>query len=360
MSAKTEKVAQFEIDFLQFLDENHQPTQPFPDFAQDRETLLTLYRLMSLTRALDHRAVNLQRTGKMGTYPSTLGQEAVGVGMGHAMHSDDVLCPYYRDQATFLARGLSLEKILLYWGGDERGSVFDAPDCREDFPMCVPIATQCLHATGIAYAMQYRKQKRAVLTVCGEGGTSKGDFYEAINLAGAWKLPVVFVVNNNQWAISVPRDKQTATQTIAQKAIAGGFEGLQVDGNDVIAVRHAVRQALDKARRGEGPTLIEAITYRLCDHTTADDASRYRPQSEYKAAWKIEPIARLGFYLEAQGWWDRDKEAALQADVQTTVNAAVDAYLATPDAPPESMMQFLYDSVPDALLDQYDEIKGAR
>lgn len=351
-------IASFTIEYLQFLNEYHEITQDLPDFAKDNNHLLKLYRAMSLTRAVDNKAINLQRTGKMGTYPSSQGQEAIGVGIGDAMYNDDVFCPYYRDQATFITRGLPIADILRYWGGDERGSHFNEEHLREDLPICVPIASQCLHATGIGYAMKYRKQQRAAVTVCGEGGTSKGDFYEAINLAGAWKLPVVFVVNNNQWAISVPRNQQTSTQTIAQKAIAGGFEGLQVDGNDVIAVRYAVRKALDKARSGDGPTLIEAITYRLSDHTTADDASRYRPNEEHKAAWKKEPIARLGFYLEAKSQWSREQEAELQHRINEEVEQAVTEYLNTPPQKREDLFDYLYAKLPEALIDQRDEIRG--
>ncbi len=352
-NAKTRKVATFIVKYLQYLDSNHQLIQALPEFATD-DNLLTLYRSMALTRALDNKAINLQRTGQMGTYPASIGQEAVGVGVGNAMYADDVFCTYYRDQGVLLQRGVDASEILLYWGGDERGSAFQ--NDSEDLPVCVPIAGQCLHATGVAFAMQYRQQARAVVTTLGEGGTSKGDFYEAINLAGAWRLPLVFVVNNNQWAISVPRHQQTATLTIAQKAIAAGFQGIQVDGNDVIAVREATRAAIDKARQGGGPTLIEAITFRLCDHTTADDASRYMPAEERKHAWQIEPIARLGYYLEAQGLWSRDHEAKLQQELQATIDTAVKKYLATPPQQPEACFDYLYAELPDALLDQRDQI----
>ncbi len=313
---------------------------------------------MALTRALDNKAVNLQRTGKMGTYPATQGQEAIGVGTGSAMHKDDVYCPYYRDSAALLQRGITMVEILSMWGGDERGN--DFKNAREDFPTAVPIATQCLHAAGVAYAMKHRKQKRVAVTAIGEGGTSKGDFYEAMNLSGSRKLPIVFIVNNNQWAISVPREIQTAAQTIAQKAIAAGFEGMQVDGNDVIAVHKAVSDALEKARRGEGPTLIEAITYRLCDHTTADDASRYQPPEEVKAAWKKEPIARLAHYLEAQGIWSKEKETELQKEISEQIEKAVQEYLSIKKDKPQAMFDYLYAELPEAYLDQYDEVKGKK
>ncbi len=349
----TSKVAQFAIDYLQFIDENNQLTQPLPEFA-DTKTLLGLYQQMTLTRVLDTKAVNLQRTGKMGTYPSSQGQEAVGTGMGFAMQKQDVFCPYYRDQGALMQHGVKMSEILSFWGGDERGS--DFANNKEDIPCCIPIAGQCLHATGVAYAIKYRQQARAVVTTIGEGGTSKGDFYEAMNLAGAWELPVVFVVNNNQWAISVSRQKQTACQTIAQKAIAAGFEGIQVDGNDVVAVAYAMKQALEKAREQHVPTLIEAITYRLCDHTTADDASRYRSADEHKAAWKKEPIARLGYYLEQQGVWSREKEAQLQKDCHATVEKAVAVYLNQSPQNKTDFIDYLFAQLPEALLEQRDKI----
>lgn len=354
---KMSTVASYDIKFLQFLDENSKSTQPFPAFA-DPETLLELYRAMSLIRSYDNKTINLQRTGKMGTFPASRGQEATGVGMGHAMQKEDVFCPYYRDQGAFYMRGGKLSEVLTYWGGDERGSHYTNPDLADDFPICVPIAGQLLHAAGVAYAIKYRKQKRAALTICGDGGTSKGDFYEALNLAGAWNLPLVFVVNNNQWAISVPRAKQSSCETLAQKAIAGGFEGMQVDGNDVIAVRYAVAQALDKARQGGGPTLIEALTFRLCDHTTADDASRYTPPEEIKSAWQEEPIARLGYYLEAQGLWSREKEAALQKELSTEVDTIVAEYLNTPPPKPTDMFDHLYSELPQPLQAQRDELEA--
>ncbi|MFW0094197.1 MAG: pyruvate dehydrogenase (acetyl-transferring) E1 component subunit alpha [Coxiella endosymbiont of Dermacentor silvarum] len=354
---KTTTTTSFTVQYLQFLDVNSQPSQPFPKFA-DPDTLLYLYRQMSLIRHFDNKAVNLQRTGKMGTYPSSQGQEAVGVGMGNAMQVEDVFCPYYRDQGACLERGIKLSEFLAYWGGDEQGSNYSNPRVKDDFPNCIPVAGQLLHAAGIAYAIKYRKQCRAVVTICGDGGTSKGDFYEAINLAGCWKLPVVFVINNNQWAISIGRNQQTGCQTLAQKAIAGGFDGLQVDGNDVIAVRYAVSKALERARAGDGPTLIEAITYRLCDHTTADDASRYMSSEELKIAWKREPIARLRYYLESKGLWSRDKEVGLQIELSNEVEQIVKEFLNRPPSKPTDMFDYLYEELPQSLKKQRDELIG--
>ena len=357
MIPKTTATAQFTVSYLQFLDEQSRLTQALPAFA-DRETLLHLYRVMSLVRKFDNKAINLQRIGTIGTFPAARGQEAVGVGAGHAMQKTDVFCPYYRDQGIALLRGIQLSEILSYWGGDERGSDYANPDVKEDFPICVPIAGQLLHAAGVAYAIKYRQQDRAVLVTCGEGGTSKGDFYEAINLACCWNLPMVILVNNNQWAISEPNSEQTACKTIAQKAIAAGFSGYQVDGNDVIAVRYSVDQALKWAREGKGPTLIEAVTYRLSDHTTADDASRYVPQEELKQAWKREPLQRLALYLESQGWWSKEKEAQLQEELSKEVEDIVSTFLQRPAQKPEDIFDYLYETLPRALQKQRDEVTG--
>ena len=320
-------VATFTISYTQYLNEHGEPTQAFPGFITD-ELLLTLYKQMTLTRVMDKKAVNLQRTGKLGTYPASTGQEATAVAIGYAMHKQDIFCPYYRDQGTSIMRGVTISDIFTYWGGDERGTQY--AHNTTDLPPCIPIATQSLHAAGVAFALKYRAQKRAVVTTIGEGGTSKGDFYEALNVAGCWNLPVVFVVINNQWAISVPREKQSSCETIAQKAIAGGFEGIQVDGNDIVAVLCTMKHALDKAYSDQGPTLIEAITYRLCDHTTADDASRYRPSDEVQHAWECEPIRRLGLYLEKKTLWSKEHEKILQEECHLTVEKAVEDYLNRP------------------------------
>lgn len=343
-------VAQFEISYTQLLDEQGQLIGELPEFAKDTKALKELYKFMVLTRTFDKKAVALQRTGKMGTYAPINGQEAISTAIGHAMKPEDVFVPYYRDYGAQLQRGVKMSEILSYWGGDERGSQFACDS--EDLPICVPIASQCLHATGVAFAFQYRNQPRVAVVCIGEGGTSEGDFYEGINVAGTWKLPVVFIVNNNQWAISVPRDKQTGTPTIAQKAIAAGFDGIQVDGNDILATRQVIGEAIEKARRGEGPTLIEAITYRLCDHTTADDASRYQPQDEVEKAKPKEPISRFKSFLLNNQWWSAQEEEDLVMSCSNEVEKAVDEYLNTPPQHITSIFDYHYAELPDYLVEQ--------
>ncbi|MFC3907636.1 pyruvate dehydrogenase (acetyl-transferring) E1 component subunit alpha [Legionella dresdenensis] len=343
-------VARFEIAFHQVVNEQGEKCGELPAFAQDNAVLQALYRTMVLTRTFDKKAIALQRTGKMGTYAPINGQEAISTAIGHAMRKEDVLVPYYRDYAAQIQRGVKMSEIFSYWGGDERGSQF--VNNTEDLPICVPIASQCLHAAGIGFAFKYRNQPRVAVTCIGEGGTSEGDFYEAINVAGAWNLPVVFVVNNNQWAISVPLSKQTATETVAQKAIAAGFSGVQVDGNDVIACRQVIGEAIEKARNGGGPTLIEAITYRLCDHTTADDATRYQPQEEVEQAKPKEPISRFRHFLEAEGIWNNALEEQVQKESSEQVQQAVDEYLNRTPQSVSAIFDYHYAELPDYLIEQ--------
>ncbi|TAK71726.1 MAG: pyruvate dehydrogenase (acetyl-transferring) E1 component subunit alpha, partial [Gammaproteobacteria bacterium] len=265
------------------------------------------------------------------------------------MEKNDVFVPYYRDVGVLLQRGVKLSQILQFWGGDERGNSY--VDSR-DFPYSVPIGTQTLHAAGAAYAIKYHQEKQAVVSICGDGATSEGDFYEAMNVAGVWKLPVVFVICNNQWAISVPRHQQTATHTLAQKSIAAGFGGEQVDGNDIIAVQYRTAEALKQAREHGEPRLLEMICYRQHDHTTADDASRYEPKESRAAEWKKEPVIRLKHYLEQLNAWTEKQEEALLAACAEEVDQAVQTYLHQPPQLLTSMFDYLYAQLPQAYLEQ--------
>lgn len=319
----------------------------------DWPRLIQAYQAMVLIRSFDKKAVNLQRTGQLGTYASCLGAEAITVAAGLALQDSDYFVPYYRDHATQHLRGVPLHQILQYWGGDERGNAFpaDTPAAR-DLPNCVPIASQLTQAAGIATKAKLCHEPAAVLATCGDGATSRGDFYESLNVAGVWQLPLVMMVNNNQWAISVPGQLQTASQTIAHKAEAAGIEGVRVDGNDLPAMLEVLDYALDKARHGKGATLVEAVSYRLSDHTTADDASRYRKASELHSAWQREPVARLRQALVESGHWDAPREKQWQEDCQNQVNVAVKTYLAQPPQPPTDMLDYLYASLPDSLQRQ--------
>jgi 2-oxoisovalerate dehydrogenase E1 component alpha subunit len=351
-------VARFEVRRRSYLAPDGGVLRPLPAFASDTKLLISLYRAMVLARAVDHKAVSLQRTGRLGTYAVSLGQEAVSVGVASAMRAEDVLLPSYRDNAALIWRGVKIEEILLFWGGDERGNRSSGPP--HDFPYCIPVGSQAPHAAGVAYAMKLRREPRVAVCLFGDGATSKGDVWEAMNFAGVWKLPLIFVANNNQWAISVPLNLQTASETLAQKAIAAGFAGEQVDGNDVIAMRAAVGEAIEGARAGAGPRFIEAMTYRLGDHTTADDAARYRPPEEVQARWKQEPIARLRSYLVAQNAWGKPQEEELVAECQAEIDAAIERYLATGPRAPESMFDQLYAKLPDVYAGQREQVRSGR
>jgi 2-oxoisovalerate dehydrogenase E1 component alpha subunit len=343
-------VAQFNVTFKQYLNEKGKLLETLPEFANNPSVLKELYKIMVLTRTFDKKAIALQRTGKMGTYAPINGQEAISTAIGHAMRPEDVFVPYYRDYSAQIQRGVKMSEILAYWGGDERGSQFACNS--QDLPICVPIASQCLHAAGVAFAFKYRKEARVAVVCLGEGGTSEGDFYEAMNVAGTWNLPVVFVVNNNQWAISVPREKQTSSKTIAQKAIAAGFEGIQIDGNDILATRQVIGEAVEKARQGLGPTLIEALSYRLCDHTTADDATRYQPAEEVESAKPNEPISRFKQFLVDNKYWTADDEEQLVIECSQKVEQAVEEYLTQKPQPISSIFDYHYAELPEYLVEQ--------
>lgn len=342
----------FQVDYLQFIDEAGVPTQPVPALAEDAEHMKALYRAMVINRAFDQKAVALQRTGQLGTYAATLGQEAAGVGLGAAMRDDDVLIPSYRENAALFWRGLSMSAILQYWSGDERALAYEGAR-PNDLPICVAIGAHATHAVGVAYALKLRGEGQAAVCSLGDGATSKGDFYEGLNAAGVWDLPLVFLIINNQWAISLPSSSQTRAETFAQKGIAAGMRSLRVDGNDVLAVRYAVEQALDSCRAGDGPVCIEALTYRLHDHTTADDATRYRDKVDLEAARKREPISRFRKFIESRGFWSDVEESALEAQAREEVEAAVEAYRAIRDEPVDALLfDHLYGHLPRMLNPQ--------
>ena len=310
-------IESFNVKRLDILDEKGSVDESLmPSLADDE--IKRMYEVMVLARTFDQRALNLQREGRIGTYAPIRGQEASQIGSALALERTDWIFPSFRENGVYLAVGHPLHMILQYWGGDERGLAI-AKDLNI-FPVSIPVASHIPHAVGVAMAAKYRGDGIAAAAYFGDGGTSEGDFHEGLNFAGVFKLPVVFICQNNQWAISVPREKQTAARTIAQKAYAYGFEGVQVDGNDIFAVYKATKDALNKAKQGNGPTLIECFTYRMADHTTADDASRYRSNEEVEA-WKgKDPILRLKLFMEKKGLWSEQ----YQNEIETRAKAAVD------------------------------------
>jgi pyruvate dehydrogenase E1 component alpha subunit len=298
----------------------------------------------------DEKALSWQRQGRLYTFPQNKGQEAAAVGSASALEKGDWMVPAYRELGAWLKHGMPLSTYYMYYGGNEKGSV--APEGVNFMPVSVPIASQLLHAAGIGYAINQRKSKEVVITYFGDGGTSQGDFHEGLNFASVWKSPVIFFNNNNQYAISVSRLKQTASRTLAQKAVAYDIPGFQVDGNDFLAVYAATCEAVDRARAGGGPTLIEAVTYRRGPHTTSDDPRRYRSTAEEEEWAAKDPLKRLKGYLEGQGLWDDDQE---KAQHEAAANAAEEAFAefeAIDDYPIEDVFKYNYAELPPELVQQ--------
>ncbi len=348
-----ERIYQAVTERLTILDpEGRVDAELMPDLTP--EQLVELYRDMVTARAFDDKALKMQRQGRMGTWASTRGQEAIGAGVGLAMAPEDWLVPAFREHGIMLKRGVPGHLLYTYWSGDERGSCF--PEGVRCFPVAIPVGSQWPHAVGIGWSLRLRGEQGAAVGFGGDGSTSQGDFHEALNFAAVFKVPVLFVVQNNHWAISVPVSRQTASASLAQKAHAYGMPGMQVDGNDVLAVYAAATEALARARQGEGPTLLEALTYRMGDHTTADDAGRYRPQEEVQSWLERDPIARLRRLLSAEHGWSEEREAALEAEVQGWVAEQVRLYEETAPAPPEELFRHQYAEMPVNLREQMDSL----
>ncbi|MFW6152807.1 MAG: pyruvate dehydrogenase (acetyl-transferring) E1 component subunit alpha [Halobacteriota archaeon] len=326
------------------------------------EELVDMYRHMRLGRHFDERAVSLQRQGRMGTYAPLSGQEGSQVGSAFAMDDEDWLFPSYREHIASVVHGLPLSKTLEYWMGLEEGN--QAPEDVNIFTVAVPIATQIPHATGAAWASRLQGESRAFVVHFGDGATSEGDFHEGLNFAGVFDAPVVFFCNNNQWAISVPRERQTASETIAQKAVAYGFDGIQVDGMDPLAVYRVTRDAIDKAKEpGEGerrPTLIEAVQYRFGAHTTADDPTVYRDESEVEEWKRRDPITRMEAFLLDTGRIDEEGIDAIEAEVKAHVADAIDTAEAAPDPDPENIFAYIFEEMPPRLRDELEWFEQIR
>ncbi|MDP6418905.1 MAG: pyruvate dehydrogenase (acetyl-transferring) E1 component subunit alpha [Candidatus Krumholzibacteria bacterium] len=311
------------VSRLQILDDSG-VADPSLDPGLPEEELLRIYRHLCLGREADERMLKLQRTGRMGTFPPCSGQEAVSVGAAAAISEKDWFVGAFRELPGRLMRGQDLVQILKFWAGYEEGSSYSLK--HRNLPDTIVISSHIPQAVGIAYSMKLRKEDSVVLNFFGDGATSEGDFHEGLNFAAVWKSPVVFVIQNNGWAISTGREKQTASETLAQKALAYGMPGIVVDGNDVLAVYSAVREAVERARRGEGPTLIEAQTYRMSLHTTADDPTRYRKEEDVEEWRDKDPLKRFRLYLENRGIWDESRQEALNNEIRKEVALAVESF----------------------------------
>ncbi len=304
------------------------------------EELTRGYRQVVRARIFDERAMTLQRQGKLGVYAPFRGQEAAQIGAALALREDDWLVPSYRDTAAALCHGLPMRYALLYWRADPAGWRF--PDDRRILPFYIPIATQLLQAVGVASAGAHLGEDWVALTFIGDGGSSEGDFHEALNFAAVFAAPVVFVAENNGWAISVPTEKQMRNTRIADRAAGYGMPGVTVDGNDLAAVWGVARAAVERARRGEGPTLIEAVTYRLAPHTSSDDPARYREEAATQVWEAREPVRRLRVALETLGAWDEERERELRREVVAEFQQAVREADAVPAARPEEIVDHVF------------------
>lgn len=340
-------------EMLQIMDQdgNIPDENLIPDLSGEK--LLELYKTMLLTRSADNKALQLQRQGRMLTYAPNTGQEAAQVGSAAAMEKNDWLVPAFRELGAWLHKGINLEQIYLYWYGNELGSKF--PEDIRMLPISIPIASQALHATGIAMAASIKGERDVAVAYVGDGATSTGDFNEALNFAGVFNAPVVFVVQNNQFAISVARQSQTKAKTLAQKAVAAGIPGIIVDGNDILAVYAVVKEAVERARDGGGPTLIEAYTYRLGAHTTSDDPTKYREDREVEEWWPKDPVKRLKAYLINKGLWSEEKDEAQVAEYDEYALDVFRRVEATGETKVEDIFNYNYKELPEHLKEQYAE-----
>jgi len=309
------------VEYLSILDKQGKPDKDL-DPKIDKDTLLRMHRTMLLSRRFDEYQLRWQKQGRIGTFAPAKGQEASQIGSIAAVEDDDWMVPSFRETSVALWRGTPMTGLLLYNAGYNEGG--QIPEGQRDLPISIPVASQMNEAVGIAYAMKMQKKDRLVMSYFGDGATSEGDFHEALNFAQAFKTPNVFICQNNQWAISVPRDQQTPSKTLAQKALAYGMPGIQVDGNDPLAVYAATREAAERARKGDGPTLIECITYRLSVHTTADDPGKYRDEEEEERWQEWDPIPRFQHYLNNHKVLRKKDIETLEKEIDEEVKSAWD------------------------------------
>jgi pyruvate dehydrogenase E1 component alpha subunit len=344
-----------DVEYLSILDENGKVDADLePDI--DNTVHHKMFRSMLLGRRFDERMIDLQRQGRIGTFPPIKGQEASQIGAVALLQDSDWMVPSFRETAAEIMRGRTMESVLLYYNGFNEGTVI--PDKQKDLPMSVPVASQIIHAVGLGWSAKYRQTDEVVMVFFGDGATSEGDFHEGLNCAAVYQAPVVFICQNNQWAISLPLAQQTHSQTLAQKALAYGMPGIQVDGNDILSVHAAAAEAVDRARNGDGPTLIECVTYRVMMHTTADDPKRYRTEEEVELWKKRDPLLRYQTYLQQKniltGHQLEEIEEEIGQEIQSAIDRAESQMKELGD--PIDMFDHLYDELPPNLQAQKEEL----
>jgi pyruvate dehydrogenase E1 component alpha subunit len=322
-----------------------------PDLPDDR--IKDLYVRMTVLREADKTALSLQREGRMGTYAPVYGQEAAQASAAF-LHEQDWIAPSYRETGALFMKGVPLKNLYMYWMGDERGMNMD-PKLRV-LPIDVVVGCPPLHAVGVSWAMKLKGEKSVAVGYFGDGASSQGSVHEAMNMAGVFKTPTVFVCQNNQFAISLPRSRQTAAHTIAQRAVGYGFKGIQIYGNDLLAVYAAMKEATDLARKGGGPSFIEMLTYRFGPHTTADDPNKYRPADEVERNKPFDPLVRLRLYLDKKGLWSEDEEYEIIADAKREVGAALAEAEAVPPPSPSDLFDYTWKDIPKQARMQKEEL----
>ena len=330
-----------------------QPGEKEP--INEQETL-ALYQKMLFIRLADQRCLMLQRQGRFGTYAPIWGQEACQIGSTYVLQKGDWVFPAFREIGAILMMGIPLKSFFLYWMGNEAGS--HAPEGINVMPVSIPVGTHPLHAVGAAWAAKIKGDKIVTIAYFGDGATSKGDFHEAMNFAGVFKTSTIFFCQNNQFAISVPRSMQTASKTIAQKAIAYGFDGIQIDGNDLFAVITATKEAAEKARSGGGSTLIEGVTFRFGPHTTADDPTKYRTEKEIEPWKPLDPLVRLRLYLKEKGLWNEEVENRMTEEAQKEIDQAVKEAEAIPTPDVEEIFKDVFAEMTPPLKEQLAYLKS--
>jgi len=345
---------EFRTEYVQVLDENGNADEKLMPDISDNE-IKKMHELMVLARSFDQKAFNMQRQGRLGTYIQIKGQEACQVGSALALKNEDWVFPIYRDSGLLIARNHPIVQILQYWKGDERS--MKSPEGINNFPISIPVGTHIPHAVGAAFASKLLGKKEVALVSFGDGATSKGDFHEGLNFAGVFKAPVIFLCQNNQFAISVPLKKQTASETIAQKAVAYGIEGVQVDGNDVFGVYKIVKDAVEKARKGGGATLVECYTYRMADHSTSDDSARYRSKSEQESWSKKDPVERLEKFMFKKGLLNESEKQRILKEAQKKIEEAVEEFGKVPQQDKDDMFRFVFGNMTERQIEELEELK---
>jgi len=351
--SKQEQAIAEQFKTVQILDEAGNVVNPdlMPDLSD--EQLQELMTRMVYTRILDQRCISLNRQGRLGFYAPTAGQEASQVASHFALESEDFILPGYRDVPQLLWHGVPLSQLFLWSKGHFQGGSF--PENVKALPPQIIIGAQYIQAAGVALGMKKRNKKAVAITYTGDGGSSQGDFYEGINFAGAMKTPAIFIIQNNRFAISTPVSLQTNARSLAQKAVSAGIPGIVVDGMDPLAVYAAVKEARDRAVAGEGPTLIETLTYRYGPHTMAgDDPTRYRTK-EMDQEWEAkDPLVRFRKFLEAKGLWNEEKETAVIERAKEEIAAAMKEVDKAPKQKVTDLMNIMYEEMPYNLKEQYE------